>query len=468
MQNEISPTKIIVSDLHLGAGGESNKLEDFTSDRDFLIWVNRLARESEQLRRPMDLIINGDFMEMLQVPALEEFDPKAKYPPENYEVRTELDAVRKVNLVIKGHPQVFQALHNFVSGGNPRRRIVILWGNHDPELYWPKVQEKIVEAIGAKPEDGTVIFPGYKFFEDGVYVEHGNQYSEPYNRFENPEAPLDRRYPTRLEIPSGSEFVMRFFNDIERERYWIDGVKPLESLVWYALSYDTKFALSLIPKLLEAAPLLTGKSAYVASAQSPDTAALASEISDHKGKEQTVRALREDKVYRAAFYKRVRKALAAAGYEDPWRGESPDYDIPHPAEGGSRLEARILDDLSRAAERIAEESGAKVVVFGHTHQPLEAWLQNGKRYFNSGTWVWRGDFSTSGPFTWEDLFKHPDKYAKMRDLTYVRVDYRKNGEPKPALKRVGSAPQPIPRGRLGCIGALFAPLVGLISKLRSK
>ena len=466
MEHEI-PTKIIVSDLHLGAGGKGNLLEDFTSDQDFLMWVNRLARESETMRRPMDFIINGDFMEMLQVPALEDFDPRAKYPPENYEVRTELDAVRKVELVIKGHPQVFQALRNFVSSGNPRRRLIILWGNHDPELYWPKVQQKIVEAVGARPEEGVVLFPGRYFLEDGVYVEHGNQYTEPYNRFEHPDEPVDRKYPLRLEIPSGSEFVMRFFNDIEWERYWVDGVKPLEALVWYALSYDTRFALSLIPKFLEATPLLSGKPVYVAAAQTPDIAALSSEVGEREGQDRTMRAM-EDKAYRAEFYKRVRKALVAAGYEDPWRGEPPDYNIVHPAEGGERLSARILDDLTRAAEEKAEETGAKVVVFGHTHEPLEAWLQGGKRYFNSGTWVWRGDFSTAGPFTWEDLFRHPEKYARMRDLTYVRVDYRKNGEPKPSLKRVGSQPQPIPSGKLGCLGAVFAPLIALLSRLRSK
>ena len=77
-------TKIIISDLHLGAGLEGaggNRLEDFISDIDFVEWVHGLTAESNRTGADMEFIINGDFMEMLQVPAVVRFDPTEPYPP---------------------------------------------------------------------------------------------------------------------------------------------------------------------------------------------------------------------------------------------------------------------------------------------------------------------------------------------------------------------------------------------------
>jgi len=145
-------TKIILSDLHLGAGsfGGANPLEDFRHDRQFSDFLMSLRDESESAGRPMDLIINGDFVEYLQVPAVpvSEYDPRAAYPEDAYRSTTEADAVLRTDLVIAGHRPVFEGLAGFLSE-RPRRTVTVIKGNHDLQLHWPGVQERIRQALGA-------------------------------------------------------------------------------------------------------------------------------------------------------------------------------------------------------------------------------------------------------------------------------------------------------------------------------
>jgi len=65
--------KIVVSDFHLGAGppdSSQNPLEDFVADEAFARFLETLRTESDRDHKEVELIINGDFFEFLQVPAL--------------------------------------------------------------------------------------------------------------------------------------------------------------------------------------------------------------------------------------------------------------------------------------------------------------------------------------------------------------------------------------------------------------
>ena len=105
-------SKIIVSDLHLGAGLEGaggNPLEDFISDIDFVEWLHGLTVESNAGGTAMEFIINGDFLEMLQVPAAPRFNPAEPYPPALYAANDEAAALLKLTHITQGHPGVFAA-----------------------------------------------------------------------------------------------------------------------------------------------------------------------------------------------------------------------------------------------------------------------------------------------------------------------------------------------------------------------
>jgi len=240
--------KIIVSDLHLGAGSfdldEGNLLEDFIVDKAFACFLDEMKKESETEGTDFELIIDGDMMEFLQAPAVDEFEPQRIYPPENYRSSSEEDSAKKVALIIEGHGTFFTALGEFIKPANPQRKVTIIKGNHDVNLYWPAVKERIRQAVYATGEERAKLlaFEEVCICREGIYVEHGNQYSDKVNRVDNFEKPLDPEREGQLAIPAGSRFVIEFFNQVEWEKWWVDSVKPMTALIWYALAIDFPFA----------------------------------------------------------------------------------------------------------------------------------------------------------------------------------------------------------------------------------
>jgi hypothetical protein len=101
---------------------------------------------------------------------------------------------------------------------------------------------------------------------------------------------------------------------------------------------------------------------------------------------------------------------------------------------GDQIRQVIRSSLHRAACRRAQEEGARVVVFGHTHEPVVEALPDGAVYVNSGSWTWRADFTGEGKDTWRDLFLHPERFMQDRHLSYVRVDYDAGGNPTASLQ----------------------------------
>jgi hypothetical protein len=59
-----------------------------------------------------------------------------------------------------------------------------------------------------------------------------------------------------LVSPPGSDFVIDFFNDLERDKWWLDAVKPIQALIWYSFAIDFRFAARVLVKFLPAAPSL--------------------------------------------------------------------------------------------------------------------------------------------------------------------------------------------------------------------
>ena len=436
-------TKIIISDLHLGAGLEGaggNVLEDFISDIDFVEWLHGLTAESNARGAEMEFIINGDFLEMLQVPAVPRFNPTAAYPASVYAANDAAAALLKLTHITQGHPGIFAALADFISL-QPRRNVVILRGNHDPELYWPEVQNVIRNLLGATGElHDLLYFPALSYLSDGVYVEHGNQYTESVNRFTNPTQPLDPQDPTKLQSLWGSRFVVEYFNQVERERPWVDGIAPVTGLIWYGLHYDFAFAVKALQLLLQAAPRLgfprevTPKQAEAASTLEAELAGPTSELQAR---------YESDPAFRRQFEARILDALRNVNADDTLlpsaRALSPEDALAR----ANQLVDEYKNSLRVEAQRIASETHAHLVTFGHTHMPEVIALQDGATYINSGTWIWTGDFSHATPAQWEDLFRHPSTYATQRRLHYVRVDYDAADKPRSQLLTAGQPAPPV-------------------------
>jgi len=290
---------IVISDLHLSGGydektGKYSRNEDFFFDDQFERFLKHLQPPDSSVENPTTekhLIIAGDMFDFLQVdgdkvwelfevekkPELDElrkkemkkklikkkerelykkwkgaFKNNITKSEKKYGLGTEVDKTKwKLGIIAKGHEKFFTALGNFVSEKNC---ISIITGNHDIELYWPKVQDAIKEEIlkytsGSKANIAKRIHFYPWFYYDkkyNTYIEHGNQYDslnsfeyflcpllEPKPEEPEPEKPKleEPKHKGPLWLPFGSFFVRYFFNKLEVNNPFADNIKPLTKYV---------------------------------------------------------------------------------------------------------------------------------------------------------------------------------------------------------------------------------------------
>ena len=441
----------VISDTHIGAGGrdQGNKLEDFISDAEFLGWMHDLVAESNADGIEMELIINGDWIEYLQVPSVDVFEPSRQYEAGYYSDASEAAALQRLEIVYEWHPDVFQGLSDFLNADSPRRTVTILFGNHDPELVYPAVQARVREMINATGARADLLAIGERsYFRNGVYVEHGNAYTEWVDRFTDPDSPYDPDDPEQIERPIGSQIVTSVFNKVEWERPFIDGIHPVTALIFYSLAYEPSLAVELLKITLISAPDVLWPAAAAEEGEAPTAGdRLLAEMETPEQAAALAERLRSDPEYAAQFSEDVQAAMIEKGMAPAWpsgMAAAPGQELT-PQERAREITEQYWTVLENEAERIAIEQGAQVVLFGHIHEPVEQTFPSGAIYLNTGTWIWKGDFSEASDKLWQDLVAHPEKYANVRDLTYARIDYDESGAITSArLERVGEAPGPHP------------------------
>src|SRR3954469_6905000 len=136
--------RLVVSDLHLGTGVQSGKLnphEDFFEDDRFGEMIAHYEAQAGA-DSEIELILNGDIFDLLKVKV------DGRWPTEI----TEEVAAEKLRLCLEGHPKFVLALRRFMASA--RRKLVYLPGNHDLDMWFPGPQElfKRYVAPGASSE----------------------------------------------------------------------------------------------------------------------------------------------------------------------------------------------------------------------------------------------------------------------------------------------------------------------------
>jgi UDP-2,3-diacylglucosamine pyrophosphatase LpxH len=247
---------IVISDLHLSAGyneetGRYSRNEDFFFDEEFKRFLEYLQGANPGNNH---LIIAGDLFDFLQVNArrAKELSKTRGTPFEitkrelTFGLGTEEEkTVWKLRVIVNGHKVFFQALATFLSKKN---FLSIITGNHDIELYWPKVQNALVGHIVDNFEPGQGIrqrikkrisfFPWFYYDKDyKAYIEHGNQYDS-LNSFHYLLYPVFGRDSKRLWLPFGSFFVRYFFNKLEISNPFADNIKPPTRYMKWAWKED--------------------------------------------------------------------------------------------------------------------------------------------------------------------------------------------------------------------------------------
>lgn len=220
--------KIVISDCHLGTGatladGAINPLEDFRKDEKFVEFLEFYGGGGFA---SVELVINGDFFDMLQALTSQSDTP--------YEI-VESIAIYKIRRILRGHPRVIEALKAFIDKGH---HVKMIWGNHDAGLWWPGVQEEIRQTVSPKIE---FLFTPYRF--DGVHIEHGNQY-EIFHQFDIQNMFIKAGDRTILNYPFGSFFVAGFLTRIKLRRHYITQVVPFSKFLRWSLIFDFWFTVN--------------------------------------------------------------------------------------------------------------------------------------------------------------------------------------------------------------------------------
>ncbi|HPQ68845.1 MAG TPA: metallophosphoesterase [bacterium] len=218
--------KLIISDLHLSAGahmadGSRNLLEDFFDD-DILIEFIEHHGGPVYADHQVELVVNGDFFNLL----LDVEDGP-------HERITEEVAVRQMRRIIEGHAAVFDALKAFCA--QAKNRLILIVGNHDAALLFPRVQEEIHRRLD-KPirfEQAYVI--------DDIFVTHGHQYEFIHSFDMNNFTRRDNDGVPMLKLPWGSLFIIQFLNPMKLHRHYIDKVMPFRYYLRWAFWNDNRF-----------------------------------------------------------------------------------------------------------------------------------------------------------------------------------------------------------------------------------
>jgi len=431
MMNQ-KPLTLIVSDLHMGDGGTGDDFVDH--DNQFSNFVDAQAKTEHGKNGGIELVINGDFLEFVQV------------RPEVYKLNSqdywcsETESLSKLESIIQGHPQAFRALADFQKSGNV---VTIFAGNHDVDLYWEKVRDRLKEVAGnLNIELGRDTYTRY---DERLHISHGHLFPtvdtvNGFAHWSNPVLRLpDDNEPPRLEMCAGTLFVVRLVNPLEAKYPFADNLHP-ETELLRILWREDRWGLLTVG-------WLGGRFLQQHFGAALSTKAVKSDIGA-----QILDAIRLDPFFRKKIaglcdellgmpgmtadevlqrYKSaedVEQLLAALLAADGTMAKWIDvFDLAKPATsaiGATRGETlNIIEtgriDVRAACATIARgkwKAGAEIVVLGHTHIP-EQLDEDGRKYYNPGSWTRYVDDPSS--LKLDDL---ANELAYPYRLNYIRVE----------------------------------------------
>lgn len=440
------PRTVVISDIHVGAGALDDC--DAELERCLIEFVGELSTSDE----PVELVINGDFLDFVQAPPLDGSDLQDIAPDGQRLCFTEGQSASKLIAIRDAHPAIFRALGSFLASA-PSRTLVVLPGNHDADLFWPAVRS----LFGAALDAPTAARERLAFHLERVYrpchaprawIEHGHQHddlnsffidSEPAWSAERPPIAHDRSGVARLLECTGTRFMIRFMNRLDRDYPFVDNVKPFSRFL-------RLFGISaLVPGFgpLKAAVAAWSLLRFVArtSATTPrdllelDTpgeakpgAALAGRLGELPGNQQAH--------FAQALIERgfaLDRPLAMV-LDDPQRTDAlleflaDHLDLLEPLEddgtgllgGGERgflaLGGGFIRDdsatLTKAAAMIRDDKTVGTIVMGHTHEPVDR--PPPLDYVNTGCWTRYYRFAAD---------EQPRSWSILRRRSYEQFPY---------------------------------------------
>lgn len=185
----------ILGDVEMGRG---DIMDDFSDDYIFVDFIEKTA--SAKHTGKVTLVLLGDIFDFLKM------SYKGLYP----RYITEEISLWKMDEIIMSHGAVFKALKNFLE--NKHCDIEFVIGNHDPDLVWPAVQERILETLRHRDR----IKFGFSYSTKTLHAEHGHMV-DPFFRT-NTRRPIIRHNGREiLNLPFGAHACFTHLVNIKKK-----------------------------------------------------------------------------------------------------------------------------------------------------------------------------------------------------------------------------------------------------------
>lgn len=421
---------IIISDLHLG-GGRADPGDDHVYQNSELAgFISELSDGEAGKKGEVELIINGDFLEFVQVKQ----DAYAYASSKLW--CAEAESLLKLECIIAGHRNVFDALGILLSRGN---QVTIVAGNHDVDVYWPKVRDRLRYVTGESLsfELGTEWISRY---EGRLQISHGHM-KDPANTFENWKNPIKTAPtgPERLEMCAGTLFMVKFVTALEVRYPFADNIHPVQNLAkllindekagFFAISWSLlKFAGQhpiamsndnfdsyghlLLSKIAKNQNFAEALHAIVKESQSHEYA----NVADFRSKVRSESEL-------AMFILRYWVEIEAAGLSKQFEPGSTNT-LGLAGKNSLGLIKSSGDFGKKALRKIAENHAknvdhVQVIVMGHTHIWDEFQIAKNVIYLNPGSWTRFVDLNLFPGLSLDDL---RDETRFPYSLRYVQIE----------------------------------------------
>ncbi|MBX5458242.1 MAG: metallophosphoesterase [Thermogemmatispora sp.] len=395
----MSVTILVVSDLHLAHGQQP--FEGFT-EKQQRAWEEFLQAASPggplvegRADETVELVINGDC-----------FDFLVAAPLWHDRTRTAAQALEKLEQIIAAHEPFFEALAQFLR--QPQRRVTFVPGNHDIELLFPAVQQRLRQAVGwpAASEERLRFWSRARYEPlSTIAIEHGNLYDFWNHRSAGLWTVSGEPLPPPEEIllSAGSWYYQEAGVLIHRRFPYFDHLEP-------SLSYPRQMALLSLfaPELL--CEVVTNLVGLMSRPRQPlaglrqgeehlalrlfeeamqDLAAFQRDMQRQKSDWQPVPGWDEQQATAAMLeeYTLLREAVAQAS--EPTATERTLLEAVARIFG--RSTARRASPTGAGMQALLQrEPGLRYALAGHTHAWLvEPLAESRQSYLNTGTWTRR-------------------------------------------------------------------------------
>ena len=429
--------KFVVSDLHIGA----EKQQDSIISVNFARFLHTIQVENKRENCEIELIINGDFLAFLQVPAVDSYLPQTCYPIEAYHDSSQEASVTRLDIIIRTNPGIFNALSDFLHAKSPRRQITIIKGNHDISLFWPGVKSRLREVLGASGARASLLRFADEFVSrEQIYVEHGHQRAEKMNGFHDsfdPRAPHDLM---QLQYPAGSRFAIDFLNEARQDLWFVDHIKPVTTLIWYGFRWNLNFACQALASFIRHTPALVVSNFEMGKFLPPSTEEFLHRLEDPYQRKALAKQYATDPEFRLAFHQQVQQYLDDATVDNKGEANLSFTEVSEdPLAMGQADQQRQHYMLYQAAQEIAAQEKARIIIFGHTHSPTLEALPGGYIYINTGSW--QKNLNDVSQETWRELFEGKLEFENTANrFPYARIEYDDQDNPNAELLYFSPSP----------------------------